>query len=67
MMNILPIRMYEYMAAGTSVIATKLPGFMKEFGGERCSVYRKTGGVPRDGDRDGREHQRGRFIREAVW
>ena len=32
MMNIVPIKMYEYMAAGKPVIATSLPGLMKEFG-----------------------------------
>lgn len=32
MMNIVPIKMYEYLAAGKSVIATELPGIMKEFG-----------------------------------
>jgi len=32
MRNIVPIKMYEYMAAGKPVIATKLPGIMKEFG-----------------------------------
>jgi len=32
MMNIVPIKMYEYMAAGRPVIATSLPGLMKEFG-----------------------------------
>ncbi len=32
MMNIVPIKMYEYMAAGKPVIATSLPGLTKEFG-----------------------------------
>jgi len=32
MMNIVPIKMYEYMAARKPVIATSLPGLMKEFG-----------------------------------
>jgi glycosyltransferase involved in cell wall biosynthesis len=32
MMNIVPIKIYEYMAMGKPVIATKLPGMMKEFG-----------------------------------
>jgi glycosyltransferase involved in cell wall biosynthesis len=32
MRNIVPIKMYEYMACGKPVIATKLPGLMKEFG-----------------------------------
>lgn len=32
MMNIVPIKLYEYMAAGKPVIATRLPGLVKEFG-----------------------------------
>lgn len=32
MMNIVPIKMYEYLAANKPVIATELPGIMKEFG-----------------------------------
>ena len=39
MMNIVPIKMYEYMAAGKPVIATKLPGLMKEFGEGNGVVY----------------------------
>ncbi|TRZ89277.1 MAG: glycosyltransferase [Methanosarcinales archaeon] len=32
MMNIVPIKIYEYMAMGKPVIATELPGIQKEFG-----------------------------------
>lgn len=32
MKNIVPIKVYEYMAAGKPVIATRLPGLLKEFG-----------------------------------
>ena len=32
MTNIVPIKMYEYMAAGKPVIATRFPGLEKEFG-----------------------------------
>lgn len=39
MRNIVPIKMYEYMAAGKPVIATKLPGIMKEFGSGNGVVY----------------------------
>jgi len=39
MRNIVPIKMYEYMAAGKPVIATKLPGLMKEFGHDNGVVY----------------------------
>jgi len=39
MRNIVPIKIYEYMACGKPVIATKLPGIMKEFGEEHGVVY----------------------------
>jgi glycosyltransferase involved in cell wall biosynthesis len=39
MMNIVPIKMYEYLAAGKPVIATELPGIMKEFGNSSGVVY----------------------------
>jgi glycosyltransferase involved in cell wall biosynthesis len=39
MMNIVPIKMYEYMAAGKPVIATKLPGLMTEFGDGHGVIY----------------------------
>jgi glycosyltransferase involved in cell wall biosynthesis len=39
MMNIVPIKMYEYMAAGKPVIATRLPGLLKEFGQDNGVVY----------------------------
>lgn len=32
MMNIVPIKIYEYMAMGKPIIATDLPGIQKEFG-----------------------------------
>lgn len=39
MRNIVPIKMYEYMACGKPVIVTKLPGIMKEFGHNNGVVY----------------------------
>lgn len=39
MMNIVPIKMYEYMAMGKPVIATKLPGIMQEFGFDNGVIY----------------------------
>jgi glycosyltransferase involved in cell wall biosynthesis len=39
MKNIVPIKIYEYMAMGKPVIATKLPGIMKEFGGGNGIIY----------------------------
>jgi len=39
MRNIVPIKMYEYLAAGKPVIATRLPGLLKEFGEDHGVVY----------------------------
>jgi len=39
MQDIVPIKMYEYMAMGKPVISTKLPGVMKEFGEDNGVVY----------------------------
>lgn len=39
MQDIVPIKMYEYMAMGRPVIATKLAGVMKEFGEGNGVVY----------------------------
>jgi len=36
---IVPIKMYEYMACGKPVIATKLPGIMREFGEGNGVIY----------------------------
>jgi glycosyltransferase involved in cell wall biosynthesis len=39
MQDIVPIKMYEYMAMGKPVITTKLSGIMKEFGGDHGVIY----------------------------
>ena len=39
MQDIVPIKMYEYMAMGKPVIVTKLPGVMREFGGDHGVIY----------------------------
>jgi len=39
MRNIVPIKMYEYLAGGKPVIATKLPGLFREFGEGHGVVY----------------------------
>jgi glycosyltransferase involved in cell wall biosynthesis len=39
MRNIVPIKMYEYLAAAKPVIATRLPGLVKEFGEGNGVVY----------------------------
>ncbi|GAG97720.1 unnamed protein product, partial [marine sediment metagenome] len=44
--NIVPIKIYEYMAAGKPVIATRLPGVEKEFGHNNGVIYAdEPGGV----------------------
>jgi glycosyltransferase involved in cell wall biosynthesis len=39
MMNIVPIKIYEYMAMGKPVIATNLPGLKKKFGNNNGIIY----------------------------
>jgi glycosyltransferase involved in cell wall biosynthesis len=39
MQDIVPIKMYEYMAMGKPVVTTKLPGVMKEFGEGNGVIY----------------------------
>jgi glycosyltransferase involved in cell wall biosynthesis len=39
MQDIVPIKMYEYMAMSKPVITTKLPGIMREFGEDNGIVY----------------------------
>ncbi|MCD4678476.1 MAG: glycosyltransferase family 4 protein, partial [Desulfobacula sp.] len=44
MMNIVPIKVYEYMAMGKTVIATNLPGLQKEFGEDNGINYIENSG-----------------------
>jgi glycosyltransferase involved in cell wall biosynthesis len=39
MRNIVPIKIYEYLAMHKPVITTKLPGVMKEFGENNGVIY----------------------------
>ncbi|MFC1964267.1 glycosyltransferase, partial [Chloroflexota bacterium] len=39
MQSIVPIKMYDYMGMGKPIIATRLPGIMKEFGEDSGIVY----------------------------
>lgn len=39
MQDIVPIKLYEYMAMGKPVISTKLPGIIREFGKDNGVVY----------------------------
>lgn len=40
--HIVPIKLYEYMAMGKPVIATELPGVVKEFGHDNGMIYVKS-------------------------
>ncbi len=42
MQDIVPIKMYEYMAVGKPVISTNLPGIIREFGKENGILYAGT-------------------------
>jgi glycosyltransferase involved in cell wall biosynthesis len=39
MQDIVPIKLYEYMAMGKPVITTRLPGILKEFGDDNGVIY----------------------------
>lgn len=39
MKHIVPIKMYEYMIMGKPVVATRLPGILKEFGQDNGVIY----------------------------
>jgi len=39
MRNIVPIKMYEYIACGKPVISTRLPGILREFGNNAGVIY----------------------------
>jgi len=39
MTNIVPIKIYEYMAAGKPIISTRFPGIVKEFGDNNGIIY----------------------------
>jgi len=75
MMNIVPIKMYEYMAAGKPVLATSLPGLMKEFGEKNGVIYAESPDAVFDKaleliekGRIGPEGQRARnFVKSLNW
>jgi glycosyltransferase involved in cell wall biosynthesis len=68
MRNIVPIKLYEYMAGGKPVISTSLPGILREFGTAngvifvdrpeevlaKASELVGTGRLQEEGDRAGR-------------
>lgn len=75
MMNIVPIKMYEYMAMGKPVIATKLPGIIQEFGCENGISYvdsaedviTKAHELIEGGDIRGEAEKARAFVRDCDW
>jgi len=73
--NIVPIKIYEYMAAGKPVIATRLPGIVKEFGSNNGVIYvdKPTGVVKRivklikNGDLAEQGLRAKRFVKRYSW
>ena len=75
MKNIVPIKMYEYMAAGKPVITTSLPGIKKEFGNDNGVIYVdrpediikkaveliENGGIEKEG------RKAGKFVEKYSW
>jgi len=73
--NIVPIKMYEYMAAGKPVIATRLPGVVKEFGSNNGVVYadeprevvKRAVRLIKNGEVAGQGLRARRFVRRCSW
>ena len=75
MLNIVPIKIYEYMASRKPVISTELPGILREFGRENGVVYADTPGQVLnkavsllENDRASVEGDKGRrFVESLTW
>ena len=75
MHNIVPIKIYEYMAAGKPVLATRLPGVMKEFGNNNGIIYidearevvKRTLELIKNGGLAERGLKAKRFVRRYSW
>ncbi|RJS76371.1 glycosyltransferase [Methanophagales archaeon] len=75
MKNIVPIKMYEYMAAGKPVIATSLPGIMKEFGNDNRVIYvdrpedvvKKAVELVESGSIEEEGRKAGKFVEKYSW
>jgi len=73
--NIVPIKIYEYMAAGKPVIATRLPGVEKEFGHNNGVIYadepggvvKKTVKLIKNGDLAKQGLRAKRFVKRYSW
>ncbi|MGA3198639.1 MAG: glycosyltransferase [Halobacteriota archaeon] len=75
MRDIVPIKMYEYMAMGKPVIATRLQGIMKEFGPDNGVLYversedalGKALEVIKAGTIEAHGEKAGQFVRDTDW
>lgn len=73
--SIVPIKIYEYMAAGKPVIATRLPGVEKEFGHNNGVIYadepggvvKKTVKLIKNGDLAKQGLRAKRFVKRYSW
>jgi len=73
--NIVPIKIYEYMAAGKPVIATRLPGVVKEFGNNNGVIYadeprevvKRTVELIKNGDLAEQGLRAKRFVKRYSW
>ncbi len=73
--NIVPIKIYEYMAAGKPVIATRLPGVTSEFGNnngvifadEPGEVVKRTVELIKNGDRAEEGLRAKGFVKRYSW
>jgi len=73
--NIVPIKIYEYMAAGKPVIATRLPGVVKEFGNNNGIIYvdepggvvKRTVKLIKNGDLAEQGLRVKRFVKRYSW
>ncbi len=73
--NIVPIKIYEYMAAGKPVIATRLPGVTNEFGNnngvifadEPGEVVKRTVELIKNGDRAEEGLRAKGFVKRYSW
>ena len=75
MQNIVPIKMYEYMAMGKPVVTTKLPAIVKEFGMGNGVVYADNSenvfsicrGLVFNGSREEQGLRARNFVRNRSW
>jgi len=75
MQDIVPIKMYEYMAMAKPVVSTRLPGVMREFGEDNGVVYisqpeeavKKAGELIRDGSLKKLGARARRFVERYSW